>query len=430
MNIDTDTLTTLAIAWKLGIRLVLTLLFAIGLYFVSAMEGAVFSLQSYPIESSDIRLKWLVHRLKRSDVLQAFFITVRALFIALFVITLHYYFDELKISSPIRRYFIEGIFIGGGIVLALQLMPSAGTMWKPGRTVNLSPILMALYYLLFPASILVKAILDLLLKILGAEGLSSVATQREMCYAVPTDDSLSLNPQEKQMIRQIVNFAETKVREIMVPRVDIISAPVSSTPEEIIDLTRKYGHSRIPIYEEKIDNIVGILHIKDLLIALGNSDKYIDLRKICRKPLFVPEAKLVSSLMSEFRKNRVHIAIVVDEYGGVSGLITLEDILEEIVGEIQDEHDRDEVPPIAKIGDNVWRVQAVVTVDDVNDALGLELPEEPADTIGGLVYYLSGRIPCEGEILKPIGNVQIVVEKVENQRIKAVRLIVDKEPEK
>jgi len=209
-----------------------------------------------------------------------------------------------------------------------------------------------------------------------------------------------------------------------VPRIDMVCAPVDSTPKQIIELIKTHGHSRIPIYEGRVDNVVGILYAKDLLLTIGeNGSDNIDLRKIARRPYFVPESKLVNELMQEFRRERVHIAIVVDEYGGVAGLVTMEDILEEIVGEIQDEYDREE-RPIVQINENVWLVNGRVSIDEVEEELGIEIPYDEADTIGGLVYSIVGGIPKPGEKVKVDDKVSIVVQELESQRIKSVKVIL------
>jgi len=204
--------------------------------------------------------------------------------------------------------------------------------------------------------------------------------------------------EQKEMIEAVVEFPSTTVGEVMTPRTDVQGIEVNSSLEEVKRQILNQGHSRLPVYEENLDNIVGILYAKDLLRYLG-SDEPFELRKILRQAMMVPESKPVGELLSEFKARKVHIAIVLDEYGGTAGLVTVEDIIEEIVGEIQDEYEPFEEPPaIRRIDDRRAEVDARVYIDDLNDELDVNLPEdEDYDTVGGFVTATLGRIPTVGE---------------------------------
>jgi len=229
-----------------------------------------------------------------------------------------------------------------------------------------------------------------------------------------------LEEEEKEMIQGIFEFADTTVKEVMVPRIDVISASLANSIDEVLDLIVKYGHSRIPLYDGKIDNIVGIIYAKDLLQNLYQKGKDFNLRKVARKAYFVPESKGINELLREFKKEKIHMAVVVDEYGGTAGLVTLEDLLEEIVGEIQDEYDKEEqlVTPLTA---GTFAVGAMVSIDDLNEQLEIDLPTEDYETLGGFLYDLADSIPQEGTQLEYEG-IRFLIKEVKGQRITKVEL--------
>jgi putative hemolysin len=215
-------------------------------------------------------------------------------------------------------------------------------------------------------------------------------------------------------------------RQVMVPRIDIYSASVESTVEELARLAIESGHSRLPVYEETLDNMVGIVHVKDVLPYLVENRHDVSVREVMRSPYFVPEGKKIDELLPEFRRQKTLMAIVVDEFGGTSGLVTVEDVLEEIVGEIEDEYDVDEPPPVevSLTGEGAI-VDARMTIDDVNEELGLNLPEEDNDTLGGFVFSLFGRPPQVGERIAYDG-IEFQVEATEGMRLQKIRIIVSR----
>ncbi len=232
-----------------------------------------------------------------------------------------------------------------------------------------------------------------------------------------------LEEDEREMIHGVFELGETAVKEIMVPRVGIEGVEIGTPIPEIIEIIRRTGHSRFPLFEDSLDNIKGILYTKDFLLHILKGNE-IDLIKIARTAYFIPENKKVDELLRELKKKRLHIAIVVDEYGGTAGLVTMEDILEEIVGEIEDEYDG-EPPPVAKQAPGVYMVNGAVTIADLNDETGLSLPEEEFETVGGLIYDLVGSLPEKGRSVD-YQDVTFVVEQVEGQRIVKVKLITKK----
>lgn len=228
---------------------------------------------------------------------------------------------------------------------------------------------------------------------------------------------------ERQMIENIFELGETEVREVMVPRIEIISIEVGTSFAEVRQIAADSGYSRLPLYQDDIDNIKGIIFLKDLFNAGPIDEAGFDLVKLARAPYFVPESKKLSTLLEDFRLQRSHIAIVVDEFGGTAGLVTLEDLLEIIVGDIQDEHDAEEAD-IVKINDNTYMVAANISMEDLSDTLELALEEKDFETVGGYIYDLVGSLPEVGKRID-VDGISFVVEKIRGQRIEKVRLILD-----
>jgi len=225
---------------------------------------------------------------------------------------------------------------------------------------------------------------------------------------------------EKEMIYSIFEFGETLAREIMVPRIDIVAVESKIPIQQALDLILEKGHSRIPVYEETIDNIVGLLYAKDLLGHLRDGDAKVALRDILRPVYFVPETRQADELLQDLQQLKVHMAIVVDEYGGTAGLVTIEDLIEEIVGEIQDEYDTEE-PFIEVISDDEFIFNARVDLDDVNKLMNVELPSERYNTLGGFIYSQLGKVPkVSDEIL--FDGIKIAVLSVVGRRIKKVKV--------
>ena len=238
---------------------------------------------------------------------------------------------------------------------------------------------------------------------------------------VSSEDNI-LEKDEREMIHGVLELGGTAVKEIMVPRINMIGIAIGTALPEVIDIIKRSGHSRLPLYYDSLDDIKGILYAKDLLSHALNRTE-LDLVTIARKAYFIPENLKIDDLLRELRKRRLHIAIVVDEYGGTSGLVTMEDIIEEIVGEIEDEYDT-EPPPILELSAGSYMVDGPVTISDLNEQLDLKIPEK-FETVGGLIYDLVGSLPEKGQIVK-YHNIKFVVHKVEGQRIVKVKLMVEK----
>ena len=231
-----------------------------------------------------------------------------------------------------------------------------------------------------------------------------------------------LEVDEREMINSIFLFRDTLVREIMIPRIDLLALNLNTPVVEAIDRMLESGYSRVPVFKDHIDNIAGVLYIKDLLRLFRENRSPEDLTEILRPAYFVPETKKVGELLTEMQTERNHIAIVVDEYGGVAGLATLEDIVEEIVGEIQDEYDQAEELLFQQVGEHEYVFQAKIDINEFNQVMGTDLPKESADTLGGLLYSWFGRIPRTGETTGT-DDILFTIEQVTGRRIRKVRAV-------
>jgi putative hemolysin len=238
-----------------------------------------------------------------------------------------------------------------------------------------------------------------------------------------------LEAEEEQMIHAVIELGDRRVHEVMVPRIAMITLAASATSDEAIDKVIEEGHSRIPVYEETIDEIVGILYAKDLLPYLKDSaGDPPELRTLLRTPVFVPESMSVDDLLHEFQRRKVHIAIVLDEYGGTAGLVTIEDLLEEIVGEIQDEYDVEE-PLIVKLSDDEARIDGRADVDDLAKLFDIDLgleDEDEYDTVGGLVYHRIGGVPKPGDQVA-VDGLTLTVETTDGRRVGKVLVVRSRE---
>lgn len=234
----------------------------------------------------------------------------------------------------------------------------------------------------------------------------------------------SLEQGERRMIYSIFQFGDTLAREIMVPRIDVLALDVNTALEEAAQALNNSGHSRVPVYEESVDNILGLLYAKDLLKVKLEGRNLASVRELIRPAYFVPEAKKVDELLREMQARSVHVALVVDEYGGIAGLVTLEDIVEEIVGEIRDEYDQSEELLFQQVGDNEYIFQGRIDLDDFNEIMGTNLTKDVADTLGGFIYGQIGRVPVGGEQIE-VDNLVLKVEQVSGRRIRTVRAITN-----
>jgi putative hemolysin len=247
-----------------------------------------------------------------------------------------------------------------------------------------------------------------------------VSEEELLAMADTAADEEVIEREERTLIHSIIDFGDTVVREVMIPRPDMVVVESRGQVEDVIDITIAAGYSRIPVYGQGIDDVIGIVYAKDLLRAEREGRQGEQVSTIMREAQFTPESKRVSELMREMQASKQHMAIVIDEYGGTAGLVTLEDLIEEIVGEIVDEYDMEEAP-VQRMGDGGLRVTARMPIDEVNALIEGQLPEGDWDTVGGLIYSHLGHVPTEGEEVD-LGDHRLVAERVQGRRIARVRI--------
>ncbi|MBQ3397639.1 MAG: HlyC/CorC family transporter [Synergistaceae bacterium] len=315
------------------------------------------------------------------------------------------------------------------IVIFGEILPkSAAMVYAEHVLIFAAPILRVLAFLIAPIAWAMKKCvtgIGLLLHIdLGTQQVFVTRDEIEQFVKIG-EESGALEASERRMIDGIIDFDETRVHEIMIPRTDMIAIEADAKLGEAVSLFIEEGHSRIPVYEESPDNIVGILYVKDTLKNLSEGNLESGVRELLRKPIFVPETIRTAELLENMRREHIHIAIIVDEYGGVAGIVTMEDILEQIVGEIQDEYD-EEAPEIQKLDDGSYMVQGIMSLEDLNEELGTDFHSDDAETIGGLVLILSGSFPDEGEVFHYEGWTMRVAG-LEDHRITLLNLSKDEE---
>ncbi len=235
-----------------------------------------------------------------------------------------------------------------------------------------------------------------------------------------------LNEEKKDMIQGVEDLSKTSVKEVMIPRIDVDFISSDIQKDELLQKIILSGHSRFPVYTDSIDNVIGVLYVKDLLKVFADNSQ-LDLLKIIRKSYFVPETKRIDSLLREFKRHHLHIAIAIDEYGGISGIVTMEDIIEEIVGDIQDEFDK-ENEDIIPLSTNVWLCNARVDLDDLNETLESDFPNEDFDSLGGFVFDLFGKVPVKYE-KSTWKNYDFIVQDMEGHRINLIKVIKNNQEE-
>ena len=324
-------------------------------------------------------------------------------------------------ASPIIAFaFITVMHIVFG-----ELAPKSIAIQRPVATTLFVSVPLQIFYVVFrPFIWVLNGFANVILKMFGItpmHGQEGGHSTEELYYLLDQGkESGALDTNEHELIRNVFDFNERVVKNIMVPRTKISGVELECPKEEVIEKIIAEGYSRLPVYDEIIDKIVGIIHAKDVLPLLANHKDW-TLQDIIRKPYFVPETKKINDLLSELQQKRIQIAIVIDEFGGTAGMVTLEDIVEEIVGEIQDEYD-EEKPTVEKISENEFIINAYATVYDVNELLPHDLPEnQDFDTVGGLVSHAFGRIPEVGDSEECYGYLFTILKKTE-QNIETIKL--------
>jgi putative hemolysin len=321
---------------------------------------------------------------------------------------------------------IDVIVVTLVILIFTEIVPKVAAVKNARRVaMNFSYPLTIFYYLFTPLASIFHVFTEWLTHIFKLKKDKLLLSEEELLSLVDVgEEKGTLEEEEKEMIHSIFEFGETNVKEIMVPRIDMVAASTETDIKTLLKLIKNHMHSRIPLYQDKVDNIIGIIYAKDLLPYIDSKkSQEFNLKDLARPAYFVPEQKKIDELLREFQTERIHMAIVVDEYGGTSGLVTLEDIIEEIVGEIQDEHDAEE-SMYQKVSDKEYLIDGGMDLEELNEELDLDLPtEEGVETLAGFLYGLFGSVPKEAQQID-YNDYHFVIEKVIRRRIKMVRVIL------
>lgn len=290
-----------------------------------------------------------------------------------------------------------------------------------------APIILFLMKVLTPVIFFINLLSRINLKLLGVDPneANPLMTETELRTIMDVSHEEGvIEEDEKTIINNVFDFGDAKAKDVMVPRVHVVMADITSTREDLLNIFKEEQFTRIPIYEESIDNVVGLINIKDLLMKDGEEN--FKIQDILRKPYFTFENKKISELLMEMKHSAFNLAVVMDEYGELAGIITLEDIIEEIVGEVHDEYDENENQNIVQVNDTVYDVKGYISLDDINDALDLELDSEDFDSIGGLIIDKLGRFPRVNDKVELENGIKIKVKGLEKNRIEEVRLYIPK----
>jgi len=321
------------------------------------------------------------------------------------------------------------LVLAGTVLVTLlfgQLIPAAiGSAYADMLALGLSGAATLWVSVFTPVVIVLMATGQAIAGLFGGDPLAASVTEEEIMTLIDAGQKEgTIEDEEKAMIFSVLQFGETMVRELMVPRIDIVAVEINTPLEAALAKFVETGHSRLPVYDEKIDNIEGLLYAKDLLALWHDGGpKPRGIRELMRPAYFVPESKRADLVLKEMQHNKIHLAVVVDEYGGTAGIVTIENLIEEIVGDIQDEYDLEEEEEYIQISEDEYTVDASMDLDDFNELLHVNLPTEDSDTLGGYIYSQLGRVPTAGEELDDQEHLLMLrVESVEGRRIRKVHV--------
>jgi putative hemolysin len=328
-------------------------------------------------------------------------------------------------SAPVISTLIVTAAIGFFTIVLGELVPKRLALEKSDKiALMVAKPIKILFTIVSPAVRLLAFMTNVIAKLLGGSNTvdNSQITEEEIRLMINVGEEKGIFQEtETNMINSIFEFDNTAAKEVMTPRTHIIAVSVEATVDEILEIIVEENFSRIPVYENSIDNIIGLLYVKDLFALIKKSTEWeISLRDLIRPAYFVPEYKKIDELFKEMQKSKTHIAIVIDEYGGTAGLITIEDLLEEIVGNIFDEYD-DVVLEYEQIDENTYLVDGLLSISEINDIMHLDLPEEEFDTISGMILSLSGKMPEVGEEVQ-FDDVAFRIEEVDDKRISKIKI--------
>lgn len=341
-------------------------------------------------------------------------------------------------ASSLATIVATNIFGSGGVGIATGIMTilvlifgeitpkSIAQQKSEVVALKVAKIIRIVVFIFKPFISIFTGISSLFIKILGGDpnATESFITEEELKTMVDVSEEEGvLENVEKEMIFNVFDFADQQVKDIMVQRVDIVSIDEEASYDEVMEVIKSEQFSRIPVYNQTIDNIIGVLNVKDLAMVENPRENF-DIKKYIREPYYTFEFKKVVELFKEMKKTRNHIAVVLDEYGGTVGIVTIEDLVEEIVGEIEDEYDEDK-SSVQVVSDNEYVFDGSVRLHDISDIIGVNMESEEFDSVGGLMINELGRMPEQNEEVV-IGNIRLIAEEVEKNRILKVRMFIEK----
>lgn len=388
-------------------------------------------------ERSEAGDKNAQHTLTLSDDLPRLYITTQLVLVLVrFAVVA---VATVQIAEPIIYAEQGSIFPDPGIGYAAVLVPVALLIYVIGDLVPsvlgnayadqavslVTSIIRPVMFVFSPLVALLVRLGKVIANLTGGEDPGKAVTEEEIMSLVNVGQrGGTIEDEEKEMIYSVLQFGETLAREVMVPRPDVTAIEIEQPLREALAKFIESGHSRIPVYEEEIDNIQGLLYAKDLLTLWYNGDQDATIRGIMRPAYFVPETKRADMLFKEMQERKVHLAVIVDEYGGTAGLVTIEDLVEEIVGDIKDEFDENEEAEYIQLGEHEYLVDGGLNLDDLNEMMDIDLPTDEADSLGGYIYSQLGRVPQIGETIVEVEHlVTMRIEGVDNRRIRKVHII-------
>lgn len=404
--------------------LILLIILLMGSAFFSASETALMSL-------SKLRLKHMVEERQRgAENIEKLLENPQKLLVAILVgnNVVNIWGSAIATALAIKLYSEGGIGIATTVMTIVilifgEITPKTLAVYhSEGISLKVAPIISMLVKILSPVVYIMTKITNFVVRLSGGSPSDKkpFITEDELKTIVDVSSKEGLlENEEKEMIYNIFEFGDLRIKDIMVQRQDISSVSVDSNYDEVIEEFKKEKFSRLPVYEENIDNIVGIVYLKDFIL-LDQSKEDFDLRKIMRQPNETFEFMKIADIYKDFQLNRVHMAVVLDEYGGVAGIVTMEDIVESVMGDIQDEYDEEE-EDIQIIKEDEYLVLGETKLDDLNSMVGTNLESEDFDSVGGFVIGLIGRLPKKGEVVEYQG-IKFVIESIDKNRIEKIRI--------
>ncbi len=431
------TIRTFSVSTLFAMLIMITILLVVAV--VSAAESAFFSLTPTDMEElkssdtdTDKKILVLLNTPKR--LLATLLVSINFLSIAIVIINTTFIFGKEGLfdfsGNPLLGFVVQVVVVTFLIILVGEVTPKIYATQNPLNTSRTLVVLVQfLQGLFYPVSSFLIFSTSLIDKVIKQKSHTISVNDLSQALDLTTDEDIP--DEDHKILKGIVKFGNTDVKQIMKPRVDITAFEISSGYKKLLADMTQSGFSRVPIYKEKLDSIVGVIYAKDLLPFLNEEDNF-NWQDIIRPPFYVPENKKIDDLLKEFQHKKIHLALIVDEYGGTSGIVTLEDVIEEIVGEINDEFDDDDIV-YSKLDSNNFVFEGKAHLNDVCrimqiDSTMIEEVKGESDTLAGLILEVEGRIPAKGEKIK-FRHLDFVIESADNRKIKRIKVTINKEEE-